>query len=142
MNIAAKIAILYCQQSDLHSGEAASKLKSEANRFLEIALKIDPDSIEGLSCLAILTVKKGNLEEARKIFEKLAEIRPDEAKWKLMVASCLRRMEKFADALEVYERILVDFPENLECRWKYKGFFRFSVHFGNSGKIGASFGAV
>lgn len=37
-------------------------------------------------------------------------------KWRLMVTSCFRRMGNYQKALELYEKIHVEYPENLECK--------------------------
>ena len=44
-------------------------------------------------------------------------IRLDRAqvKWQLMVTSCYRRMGNYPRALELYERIHAEHPENVEC---------------------------
>lgn len=36
-------------------------------------------------------------------------------KWRLMVTSCYRRMGNYQKALELYEKIHLDYPDNLEC---------------------------
>jgi hypothetical protein len=48
-------------------------------------------------------------------FERAAEVEPKEAKWRLMVASCYRRMQDPDGALALYQSIHSDFPDNMEC---------------------------
>lgn len=43
-------------------------------------------------------------------------------KWRLMVASCFRRMGNYQKALELYEHIHVQYPENLECKHRSNSF--------------------
>lgn len=38
-------------------------------------------------------------------------------KWRLMVTSCYRRMGNYQKALELYEKIHSDYPDNLECKY-------------------------
>lgn len=40
-------------------------------------------------------------------------------KWRLMVTSCFRRMGNNLKALELYEKIHGEYPENLECKWLF-----------------------
>jgi hypothetical protein len=42
-------------------------------------------------------------------------LQPSEVKWKLMVASCHRRMAAYNKALELYEEIHAAHPDNIEC---------------------------
>ena len=44
-----------------------------------------------------------------------SEIQPTEVKWRLMVASCHRRMLAYTRALELYEEIHTLHPDNMEC---------------------------
>lgn len=38
-----------------------------------------------------------------------------QVKWRLMVTSCYRRMGNTQKALELYEKIHTDYPDNVEC---------------------------
>jgi intraflagellar transport protein 88 len=38
-----------------------------------------------------------------------------QVKWRLMVTSCHRRMGNYQKALELYEIIHQEYPENVEC---------------------------
>jgi intraflagellar transport protein 88 len=59
-------------------------------------------------------VKNENYEKAVEFFERAALIQPTEVKWRLMVASCYRRMNLFQQALELYEDINEKNPDNIE----------------------------
>jgi intraflagellar transport protein 88 len=48
-------------------------------------------------------------------FDRAAQIEPKEVKWRLMVASCWRRMGDFSKALKVYEDIHQKHPNDIEC---------------------------
>lgn len=43
------------------------------------------------------------------------ELAPDQPRWRLLVAACLRRTGQFHKALEEYQDIHEKFPENIEC---------------------------
>ena len=47
--------------------------------------------------------------------QRASQIQPKEGKWKLMVASCYRRMENYEKALKLYEEINTEDPNNVEC---------------------------
>ena len=49
------------------------------------------------------------------LFFSAAEIQPKEVKWRLMVTSCYRRLGSYQKALELYESIHKEYPQNLEC---------------------------
>ena len=53
--------------------------------------------------------------QAISFFEQATKVQPDEVKWKLMVTSCYRRMGNYQKALELYQDIHKQYPENLEC---------------------------
>jgi intraflagellar transport protein 88 len=55
-------------------------------------------------------------ERACTFFERASQVNPKEVKWRLMVASCFRRMEDYEKALKLYKSIHEEFPDNLECR--------------------------
>ena len=60
-------------------------------------------------------VKSELYERAIQFFQRAAEIQPNEVKWRLMVTSCYRRMQRYQKAYELYEDIHREYPENLEC---------------------------
>lgn len=49
------------------------------------------------------------------LYGKYHEHRPNEIKWQLMMASCLRRSGNYQKAFEMYRQIHARFPENIEC---------------------------
>ena len=75
-----------------------------------------------LSTLFTLNVLLPPLLTSTKIYYRLlflffsaAEIQPKEVKWRLMVTSCYRRLGSYQKALELYESIHKEYPQNLEC---------------------------
>ncbi|CAM9656365.1 unnamed protein product [Laminaria digitata] len=74
-----------------------------------------PVNLDVISWLGVWYVKSELYEKAIHYFETAAQIQPTEVKWRLMVTSCFRRMGNYQMALELYEKIHIDYPENLEC---------------------------
>ncbi|CAM9116263.1 unnamed protein product [Hapterophycus canaliculatus] len=74
-----------------------------------------PVNLDVISWLGVWYVKSELYERAIHYFETAAQIQPTEVKWRLMVASCFRRMGNYRKALELYEQIHVQYPDNLEC---------------------------
>ncbi|CAM9133796.1 unnamed protein product [Discosporangium mesarthrocarpum] len=74
-----------------------------------------PVNLDVISWLGVWYVKSELYEKAIHFFERAAQIQPTEVKWRLMVTSCYRRMGNYAKALELYESIHTEYPENLEC---------------------------
>lgn len=74
-----------------------------------------PVNLDVISWLGVWYVKGELYEKAIQFFERAAEIQPKEEKWQLMVTSCYRRMGNFQKALELYEAIHKQYPDNLEC---------------------------
>merc|ERR1719230_2531876 len=98
-------------------GQIFNKEDDEAQAFhyhLE-SYRHYPVSLDVISWLGVWYVKSELYEKAIHFFERAAQIQPNEVKWRLMVTSCYRRMGNYARALELYERIHTEHPENLEC---------------------------
>jgi intraflagellar transport protein 88 len=75
-----------------------------------------PVNLDTISWLGIYYVKHDLYERACHFFDRASQIQPREVKWKLMVASCTRRMGNYQKALKLYEDIHQENPENLECK--------------------------
>ena len=73
-----------------------------------------PVNLDTIAWLGIYYVRNLNYEKACFFFEKASLLQPKDNKWKLMIASCNRRMEKYDKALKLYEEIHEEDPENLE----------------------------
>ncbi|CAM9370847.1 unnamed protein product, partial [Heterosigma akashiwo] len=74
-----------------------------------------PANLDVISWLGVWYVKSELYEKAIHFFERASQIQPNEVKWKLMVTSCYRRMNNLNKALELYEKIHHEYPDNLEC---------------------------
>merc|ERR1739843_39272 len=86
---------------------------------MSITFKVE---VEGLGLvvvsiaeLGVWYVKSEMYEKAIHFFERAAQIQPKEVKWRLMVTSCYRRMGNYQRALELYEKVHQEHPENAEC---------------------------
>ena len=98
-------------------GQIYSREEDEAQAFhyhLE-AYRYFPVNMEVISWLGAYFVKNELYEKAMQFFERAAQIQPEEVKWKLMVASCHRRIQNFANALQIYQDIHNQYPDNVEC---------------------------
>lgn len=54
-------------------------------------------------------------EKALTYFQEAVELAPDQPKWRLSVAQCLRRTGQFHKALAEYQDMHIRFPDNIEC---------------------------
>lgn len=103
-NINAKIGMLYSLEND----EAQAYY-----HYLE-SFKQLPVNLDTIAWLGIYYVRNLNYEKACFFFEKASLLQPKDNKWKLMIASCNRRMERYDKALKLYEEIHEEDVENLE----------------------------
>ncbi|CAM9141027.1 unnamed protein product, partial [Sphacelaria rigidula] len=88
---------------------------SQAYFYHKESFRHYPVNLDVISWLGVWYVKSELYEKAIHYFETAAQIQPTEVKWRLMVTSCYRRMGNYQKALELYEKIHNDYPENLEC---------------------------
>ena len=98
-------------------GQIYSREEDEAQAFhyhLE-AYRYFPVNMEVISWLGAYFVKNELYEKAMEFFKRASQIQPEEVKWKLMVASCHRRIQNFTNALQIYQDIHNQYPENVEC---------------------------
>jgi intraflagellar transport protein 88 len=98
-------------------GQIYSREEDEAQAFhyhLE-AYRYFPVNMEVISWLGAYFVKNELYEKAMEFFKRASQIQPEEVKWKLMVASCHRRIQNFSNALQIYQDIHNQYPENVEC---------------------------
>jgi len=74
-----------------------------------------PVDMNVITWLGIYYVKQEMYEAAIPFFGRASQIEPAEVKWRLMVASCYRRMGAYPAALKLYEDIHHSHPNNIEC---------------------------
>ena len=74
-----------------------------------------PVNLDVISWLGVWYVKRELYERAIEFFQRASAIKPAEVKWRLMVTSCYRRMGAYQKALQLYEEIHNEWPDNVEC---------------------------
>ncbi|KAG5187580.1 intraflagellar transport particle protein [Tribonema minus] len=98
-------------------GQIANRQEDESQAYhyhLE-SYRHYPANLDVISWLGVWYVKSELYERAVAFFARASQIQPGEVKWRLMVTSCYRRMGAFQRALDLYERIHAEHPDNLEC---------------------------
>lgn len=81
--------------------------QTEAHRHYPVNLNV-------ISWLGVWYVKREMYDQAIEYFNKASVVQPGEVKWQLMVTSCYRRLGDLYRALELYQKIHEDHPENIE----------------------------
>ena len=71
-------------------------------------------NLDVISWLGVYFVRCELYEKAITFFRQAHYIQPQEEKWRLMIASCLRRMGSNHEALEEYLSIHESFPQSIE----------------------------
>jgi len=92
----------------LEDDASACHWHMEAHRHYPVNLNV-------ISWLGVWYVKREMLEQAIEYFERASVVQPGEIKWRLMITSCYRRLGDFHKALELYQQIHEDYPDNLEA---------------------------
>ena len=107
-------------------GALSNKQEDDAKalHFYLESHRVYPANMDVISWLGAFYVKNEVYEKAVPFFELASNIQATEVKWKLMVASCYRRIGAFPLALRKYKEIHKDSPENTEC-------LRYLVHLCN-----------
>ncbi|OMJ89911.1 hypothetical protein SteCoe_7798 [Stentor coeruleus] len=100
-----KIGFLYSQLND----------ENQAFHYYMESYRHLPINIEAISWLGVFYVKSELYEKACSFFERASQIQYSEPKWKIMVASCYRRMGNDNKAIDLYKKIHEDFPDNIDC---------------------------
>ena len=98
--------------------------EAKALHFYLESHRIYPASMNVISWIGAFYAKSEMYEKAVPYFELATNIKPLEVKWKLMVASCYRRIGAFPLALRKYKEIHKETPDNVEC-------LRYLVHLCN-----------
>lgn len=92
----------------LQDDNTACHWHSEAHRAYPVNLNV-------ISWLGVWYVKREMYEQAIEYFQQAASVQPSEIKWQLMVTSCYRRLGDLYKALELYQKIHEDHPDNIEA---------------------------
>ncbi|EFN77453.1 Intraflagellar transport protein 88-like protein [Harpegnathos saltator] len=89
--------------------------KQQAFQFYSDSHRFFPANFEVIDWLGSYFISMQVAEKALTYFEKAVELAPDEPRWRLLVAACLRRIGQFHKALTEYQNIHNKFPDNIEC---------------------------
>jgi len=94
-----------------------SKVNDESAAFTyhSDSYKFWPVDMNVITWLGIYHVKQEAYEAAIPFFNRAAQVEPQEVKWRLMVASCYRRLGAYPQALKLYEDIHKSHPNDIEC---------------------------
>lgn len=92
----------------LQDDNTACHWHTEAHRYYPVNLNV-------ISWLGVWYVKREMYEQAIGFFQQAAAVQPSEIKWQLMVTSCYRRLGDLYKALELYQKIHEEHPENIEA---------------------------
>lgn len=93
------------------------KDKSQSFHYQMESYRHYPSNLDVIGWIAVWFLKHEMYERSIHFFRCAAEIQPQEVKWRLMVASCYRRVGNGKRAFDLYEKIRCDHPENLECEF-------------------------
>ncbi|XP_043529703.1 intraflagellar transport protein 88 homolog isoform X2 [Frieseomelitta varia] len=89
--------------------------KQQAYQFYSDSYRFFPANFEVIDWLGSYFVSMQLAEKALVYFKKAVELAPDEPRWRLLVAACLRRIGQFHKAVLEYQDIHNRFPDNIEC---------------------------
>ncbi|KMQ96390.1 intraflagellar transport protein 88-like protein [Lasius niger] len=89
--------------------------KQQAFQFYNDSHRFYPANFEVIDWIGSYFISMQVAEKALTYFEKAVELAPDEPRWRLLVAACLRRTGQFHKALMEYQDIHNKFPDNIEC---------------------------
>lgn len=103
--VLARLATLFNKEGD---ETQAFHYNLESYRYWPVDMNV-------ITWLGIYYVKQEMYEAAIPFFNRAAQVEPSEVKWRLMVASCYRRMGAYAQALIMYQDIHRSHPNDIEC---------------------------
>lgn len=109
----ARIAATAASTSGADSAAAVAAAEAQAFHYAAESYRVFPVNLEVISWLGVWYVKSEMYERAVEFFSRASELQPAEVKWKLMVASCHRRMGNTAEAFELYAGIHARHRDNM-----------------------------
>eukprot|EP00210_Caulerpa_lentillifera_P001414 g1358.t1 len=89
--------------------------ETKALNYYQESYSMFPCNMEVLCWLAAFYSKNEMFEKAIDYFHRASMLQPEEVKWKLMIASCLRRAGSYSPAYKAYIEIHKNNPQNIEC---------------------------
>lgn len=103
--ILSKLADLYDMEGD----------KSQAFQCHYDSYRYFPSNLETVEWLASYYLETQFSEKSINYFEKAALMQPNNSKWQMLIATCLRRTGNYQRAFDLYRQIHRKFPQDLEC---------------------------
>jgi tetratricopeptide (TPR) repeat protein len=82
----------------------------EAEKLLQRAVKLDPNSTEYLMRLGFLYQSNNRLEDALQVYKKASDIDPDNTISQMNTGTILVQLNQFADAEKVFQKIIASNP--------------------------------
>ncbi|OXU19875.1 hypothetical protein TSAR_011846 [Trichomalopsis sarcophagae] len=90
--------------------------KQQAYQYYSDSYRFYPANFDVIDWLGSYFAQQSGLpEKALTYFQEAVVLAPEEPKWRLCVASCLRKTGQFHKALAEYQDINRRFPDNIEC---------------------------
>ncbi|KAJ8676662.1 hypothetical protein QAD02_012449 [Eretmocerus hayati] len=89
--------------------------KQQAYQYYSDSYRFYPANFDVIDWLGSYFISMQIAEKALTYFQEAVELAPDQPRWRLLVATCLRRTGQFHKALAQYQDIHKRFPDNIEC---------------------------
>jgi intraflagellar transport protein 88 len=96
-NLCSKIAMIYDRLQD---DNTSCHWQTESFRKSPVNLAV-------ISWLGVWYVKREMYEQAIEYFNSASIVQPSEVKWKLMIASCYRRLGDLHRSLDIYQQVII-----------------------------------
>ncbi|XP_057366935.1 intraflagellar transport protein 88 homolog [Daphnia carinata] len=98
-------------------GETFDRLgdRQQAFQYYSDSYRHYPSNLEVIRWLAAYYTEMHVPEKAISLYERAAQMRPNEVQWQLAVASCTQRVGNYHKALQILKSTRSKFPENIEC---------------------------
>jgi len=96
----------------LMSTSTSEKDKKEAGKYLQKAVKIDPDNSDSYFLLALHYLQIGDKEKAKELLEKSIKIQPNDEDAYFFLGELLKEDENLESALALYSELLTLDPKN------------------------------
>ena len=93
---------------------------SEAKEELELALRVQPQDIEGQGLLGVVYFRLGLYPRAIEIYQDISRVRPDEISPRVNLALCFLKTGQSQAAREALEEVTQRVPEHVRA-WGYLG---------------------
>jgi cytochrome c-type biogenesis protein CcmH/NrfG len=93
---------------------------SEAKEELELALRVQPQDIEGQGLLGVVYFRLGLYPRAQEIYQDIIRVRPEEISPRVNLALCYLKTGQFQLARESLEAVTARVPDHVRA-WGYLG---------------------